>query len=108
MLFLLIARNRPGPEAVATRDRLRPRQFETVRAMAASGAMRIGGALLDESGAPLGSMAVLDFPGRAELDSWLADHPYRRNGVWDSVEICILQPAPVFAGSRHQTTAPAA
>lgn len=97
MLYVLIARNRPGPEALAARERLRPQQLETVRAMAAAGSMHIGGAILDAENIPAGSMALLDFATRTELDAWLEAHPYRRGGVWAVVEVWPLLPAPVFA-----------
>jgi uncharacterized protein len=97
MLFVLLARMRNEPEAVAARERLRPQQLETVRAMAERGTMRIGGALLDASHAPVGSMALLDFATRAELDAWIEAHPYKRNGVWGEIEAWPLLPAPAFA-----------
>lgn len=97
MLYVLLARNRAGAEALAIRERLRPQQLETVRAMAARGTMRIGGALLDASQAAVGSMALLDFASRAELDAWIEAHPYKRNGVWEQIEVWPLLPAPVFA-----------
>jgi uncharacterized protein len=96
MLYLLVARNRPGLEALAKRQQLRVKQVEAVRMMANHGTMQFGGAILTEDGTPAGSMAVLNFASRAELDAWLRDHPYRTNSVWGEIEIWGLEPAPVF------------
>ena len=96
MLYVLLARNRAGAEALAIRERLRPQQLEAVRAMDARGTMRIGGAILDADHTPTGSMALLDFASRAELDAWIEAHPYQRNGVWEQIEVWPLLPAPVF------------
>jgi uncharacterized protein YciI len=106
MLYLLVARNRTNPDALAARDRLRAMQFETVRQWAAQGIMRLGGAILDSAGAPLGSMALLDFQSRDELDEWLAKHPYRISGIWDEVEAWPVQLAPVFAEQEKRDVPP--
>ena len=44
------------------------------------------GPLLEE-GRMVGSLFVFDVPDRAALDAYLADDPYFRDGVFESVEI---------------------
>jgi uncharacterized protein YciI len=52
-----------------------------------SGNMWYGAALLDESGAMNGSMLVMDFPTRAELQAWLDIEPYVTGRVGKTVEV---------------------
>ena len=96
MLYLILARNRPGPEALATRQALRAKHVETVGVMADQGSMQYGGAILAPDGTPAGSVAVVDFATRSELDLWLRDHPYRAHAVWGEIEIWGFDAAPAF------------
>ena len=47
----------------------------------------VGGALLDEAGAAVGSMMVVDFASRRELDAYLEREPYRAEGVWREITV---------------------
>jgi uncharacterized protein YciI len=46
-----------------------------------------GGALLDEAGAMIGSMVLVDFPSRAEADAWIAADSYTTGRVWEQVTV---------------------
>jgi uncharacterized protein len=35
----------------------------------------------------VGSMLLLEFPARKDLDAWLVQDPYVTDGVWDEVEV---------------------
>ena len=48
---------------------------------------KIGGALLDEAGAAVGSMMVVDFASRRDLDAYLEREPYRAEGVWREITV---------------------
>ena len=48
---------------------------------------KVGGALLDEAGAAVGSMMVVDFASRRELDAYLEREPYRAEGVWREITV---------------------
>jgi uncharacterized protein len=47
----------------------------------------VGGAILSEVGDMVGSMLLLEFPARKDLDAWLVQDPYVTDGVWDEVEV---------------------
>ena len=49
--------------------------------------MLVGGAILDEAGDMIGSMPLVDFPGRDDLDAWLTRDPYVTDGVWQQIEV---------------------
>ena len=66
--------------------------------LVAKGHMLFGAALLDKDGKMIGSMLVLEYPSRAELDEWLATEPYMVAGVWQKITITTVRVGPSFAG----------
>ncbi len=87
MQFLVVARD--GTDNGAPRRRMAAREahIEGAKAMAASGAMILGGALLDDDGAMIGSACMVEFEDRAALDAWLKDDPYVTGDVWRTIEV---------------------
>lgn len=55
-------------------------------------------ALLDETGKMIGSLMVVEYPSREELDKWLENEPYIIGKVWEKVEIKPCSVAPLFMG----------
>ena len=49
--------------------------------------MILGGAMLDASGAPVGSTMLVDFPDLAAVEAWIASDPYTAGDVWRDVEV---------------------
>jgi uncharacterized protein YciI len=45
------------------------------------------GGLLDEEGKMKGSMLVMEFETRQELDAYLANEPYVQEQVWEKIEV---------------------
>ena len=45
------------------------------------------GGMLDEAGKPKGSVLVMEFHDRKELDQYLAAEPYVVEQVWEKVEV---------------------
>lgn len=43
--------------------------------------------LLDEEGKMKGSMLVMEFESRQELDAYLANEPYVQEHVWEKIEV---------------------
>ncbi len=86
MQFVVIAYD--GTDAGARDRRLaaRPAHLENARRMRKEGALLTGGAILDDRGAMIGSVLVVDFPSRTEFDAWLASDPYVTGDVWRKVE----------------------
>ncbi|MGI4801450.1 MAG: YciI family protein [Janthinobacterium lividum] len=85
--WMVTARNGSDDDVSARRAAARPAHIENVTALAASGHILVGGALLDGHGGPIGSVAIVDFPDRAALDVWLTTDPYATGHVWENIEL---------------------
>ncbi|HSW96785.1 MAG TPA: YciI family protein [Candidatus Saccharimonadales bacterium] len=64
--------------------------------MKANGNYVMGVALLDESERMIGSVMILDYPSRKELDEWMTIEPYVINNVWEKIEITPCKIGPTF------------
>ncbi len=87
MQFLLIAKDGTDEGALERRLTAREEHLAGAHAMQERGEKIIGGAILDDAGKMVGSMMVLDFPSRTELDTWLKSEIYVTTGVWKDIEI---------------------
>ncbi|MFJ8741544.1 YciI family protein [Embleya sp. NPDC127516] len=106
MQFLLIAHDGTDEHAATRRLAARPRHIELGDTMVAAGRMLFGTAILDADGRTIGSMLVLDFPTRAELDAWLAVEPYMTGDVWRDVDIRPCAVGPSFGGAAGSRPGP--
>lgn len=96
MQYLILAYDGTDPGALDRRLAVRPRHLEVARAMADAGTLREGGALLDEEGRMVGSMAIVEFADRADLDRWLETDPYVTGGVWQDIQVRPYRRAPLW------------
>lgn len=96
MQFLVIAYDAKDEDAPARRMAARDAHLETIARYKATGNMRIGAAILDESGKMVGSCIIADFPTRQGLSAWLAEEPYIQQKVWEEVQILDCKIAPSF------------
>jgi uncharacterized protein YciI len=87
MTFLIVAHDFRDPEAPSRRMQQRPAHLEGVRRMKAEGTFLDGGAMLDDEGRMVGSMILVEFPSRAEVDGWLARDPYVTGQVWEHITV---------------------
>lgn len=96
MHYLIIAHDGTDKGALDRRLAVRPKHLEIAKAMAEAGTLLEGGALLDEEGRMIGSMAIVDFPHREDLDHWLATDPYVTGGVWQDIQVRPYRRAPLW------------
>lgn len=87
MQFLVVARDGTDEDALERRRRTRPTHLASIQPLVDAGSVLVGGAILDEAGEMIGSMLLVDFPDRADVDAWLADDPYVTGGVWQEIEV---------------------
>ena len=87
MQFVVIAKDGTDEGAVARRSEVRPAHLEGIRPLVERGHVPLGGAILDEAGRMVGSVMVVDFPTREELEAWLRTDPYVASGVWKQIEV---------------------
>ena len=81
MIFVVLGRDVPGG---APRRRHRAAHLDYVAGK--QGLIVYAGPLLDD-GRMVGSLFVFEVDDRAALDAYLADDPYFRENIFDSVEI---------------------
>jgi len=87
MQFLVIARDGRDEGALERRQQTRPVHLAGIDPLVESGNVLVGGAILSEAGDMVGSMLLLEFPAREDVDAWLAQDPYVTDGVWKEVEV---------------------
>jgi len=98
MQFLLIAHDGNDDDALNRRMQAREQHIALGDEMVANGSMLYGGALLDEQDKMIGSVLVLDFPTREELDAWLKIEPYVLGDVWRRIDVQPFRVGPSFTG----------
>ena len=74
-----------GENKLAKRMEVRPRHLEGMEKLRSH--IICAGGLLDNEGRMKGSVLILDFPSRDDLDSYLASEPYVVEQVWAKIEI---------------------
>ena len=52
--------------------------------------------ILDDGGVIRGSLVVVDYPSRDDVDAYLADEPFATDGVWDRVEVHPLRVGDIY------------
>ncbi len=103
MHYLVIAYDGPDDGALDRRLRAREAHLRLGDEMAAAGRHLFGTAILDNDGRMVGSMLVVDFASRDELDGWLAKEPYVVGGVWREIEIKPCRVGPSFVRAARDT-----
>jgi uncharacterized protein len=93
MTYVVIARDGTDAEAKERRLRTRPAHLDGIAPYVERGQVFVGGAILDETGAMVGSVLLVDFPSRADLDAWLRADAYVTEGVWQEIEVRDFAPA---------------
>ena len=86
MQFLVKAYD--GPDLLEKRMAVRPRHLEGMKALGRQ--IIAAGGLLDEDGKMKGSALVMEFPDRDALDQYLENEPYVIDGVWQKIDIEIM------------------
>ena len=61
--------------------------LDGIQPLVDAGNILTGGAMLDDDGNMRGSVLLVDFPSRAELDAWIDHDPYVTGGVWQQIEV---------------------
>ena len=67
------------------RMEVRPRHLEGIERIKAH--VICAGGLLDDEGKMKGSMLVMEFENREQLDEYLANEPYVQEHVWEKIEV---------------------
>ena len=82
MQFVITAYD--GADVLEKRMAVRPRHLENMEKLGSR--VLCAGGILDGDGKPKGSVLVVEFDTRDQLDAYLADEPYIREKVWQDVK----------------------
>ena len=74
-----------GKRMLEKRMEVRPRHLEGMERIRQH--VVCAGGLLDDEGKMKGSMLVMEFESRQELDEYLANEPYVLEHVWEKIEV---------------------
>ena len=74
-----------GKGMLEKRMEVRPRHLEGMERIRQH--VACAGGLLDDEGKMKGSMLVMEFESRQELDEYLANEPYVLEHVWEKIEV---------------------
>lgn len=87
-----------GKDKGATKRRLEVREehLNNVIKMKKEKKFLYGAAILDENENMIGSIMMVDFFTRKELDQWLENEAYVKNNVWQKVEVHPCKVPPIF------------
>ncbi|MBR6706340.1 MAG: hypothetical protein IKI84_06645 [Clostridia bacterium] len=80
-----IIRAYDGEGMLEKRLQVRPRHLEGMKRL--NSRIICAGGLLDGEGKMKGSVLIMDFPSREELDDYLKNEPYILEHVWETVEV---------------------
>lgn len=74
-----------GEGKLDKRMEVRPRHFEGMEKMKEH--ILCAGGMLDDDGKMIGSLLVIEFKNREQLDEYLAHEPYVVEHVWERIEV---------------------
>ena len=74
-----------GENMLEKRMEVRPRHLENINKLGKH--VVFAGGRLNDDGKPVGSVMVMEFDTRAELDEYMKSEPYIEEKVWDKVDV---------------------
>lgn len=97
MQFIVIGHDGKDESALERRMAARDAHLKICADNVTSGNMLIGAAMMDDSGKMNGSVMIMNFDSREQLNEWLASEPYVAGKVWDRVEVIPCKVPDTFA-----------
>lgn len=80
-----IIRAYDGEGMLAKRMEVRPRHLESIERIREH--VICAGGLLDEEGKMKGSVLIMEYENREQLDEYLANEPYVQEHVWEKIVV---------------------
>ena len=87
MQFLITAYDGTDDEALDRRMAARDSHLARGKTFSDSGNILKGGAILSDTGKMIGSILLVDFDTKAEVDKWIEADPYVAGNVWKEVTV---------------------
>lgn len=95
--FIVIGHDGTDEGALERRMAARDAHLKACADSVAAGNQLIGAALMDDAGKMNGSVLIMNFDSREELDEWLKREPYVSGKVWDRIEVIPCKVPDTFA-----------
>lgn len=99
MQYAVIGLDGKDQDALNRRLVVREKHIELSDKLRAEGKALFGYALLNQEGQMIGSVYVMQFDTRQELDDWLKIEPYVTGNVWQEIEVKPVKVGPSFVGA---------
>lgn len=96
MQFLVTAYDGTDEKALERRLEARDEHLKSVSEMVDQKKYLYAAAILDGDKKMIGSVLIVDFPTREDLDEYLKTEPYVVNNVWKRIEINPCAVGPMF------------
>ena len=96
MQYIVTAYDGTDEKAIDRRLMAREEHLKSVERRFKEGQHLYGAAILDDEGKMIGSMMIVDYPSREDLDNWLKVEPYVVGNVWQKIEIQPCRVASTF------------
>lgn len=87
MQFIITAYDGKDEKALERRLQAREEHLKGVEQRSKDGEHLYAAAILDEEEKMIGSMMVVEYPSRVELNQWLKEEPYVTGKVWEKIEV---------------------
>jgi uncharacterized protein len=84
---MVLAWDVDGEDGVARRDATRPAHATSIRAEWEAGHVLLGAGILDDDGTVRGSLVIVEYPSRDDVDRYLASEPFVTESVWERIEV---------------------
>jgi uncharacterized protein YciI len=97
MQFMVIAYDGTDDKALERRMAAREAHLAGVVKMKEEGKAVYGVAILNDREQMIGSVLVVDYPTRADVDNWLKTEAYVVGDVWRKIEVLPARVPPMFA-----------
>ncbi|MCM3567940.1 YciI family protein [Neobacillus mesonae] len=96
MQYIVTAYDGTDEKAIERRLTVREEHLKSVEKRFEEGHHLYGAAILSDEGKMIGSMMVVDYSSREELDNWLKVEPYVTGDVWRKIDIQPCKVASAF------------
>jgi len=96
MQFIVTGYDGTDEKALERRLAVRDEHLELATSMKKEGKFLYAAAILDENENMIGSIMIVDFSTRKDLDQWLRVEPYVKGDVWKKIEVKSCKVPPLF------------
>ena len=103
MPFLILGYDGDDEKALERRLAVREEHIRLGDSLLAEGKVLYGVAMLDDAGKMIGSVYIMNFETREEVDEWLKIEPYILGDVWKRVEVTPCKVGPSFTNLKVVT-----